>query len=160
MIRPVYYYLLIFSVISLATSFILQFGFHLEPCSLCIIDRILVFILTLFFLIALWHNPKKLGQQIYSVLGFTIAFAGIILTARHLWLIHLPRELVPACGPSFNYLIETLSPKEALIVILKGSGECAENNSLFWGLSLPFWTMVVFIIMAIGSLVPWWKNRK
>lgn len=158
-IRPIFAYLLIFCLCMLAVSFILQFHFHLEPCPLCVIDRIIVLILTLFFTIAFWHNPAKLGQKIYSIIGLTLCSIGIMVCARHLWILHLPPEQVPACSPGFDYLIDTLPLHEALIVILKGTGECVGKEHLSFGFSLPMWTMIGFIILTIGNLLVWWGNR-
>ncbi|MBS0286425.1 MAG: disulfide bond formation protein B [Proteobacteria bacterium] len=159
-IRPLYFLLLAFSLFLLGGSFVLQFLFHLEPCPLCIIDRVLVFILTIFFVIALWHNPKHRGQQVYSFIGFFIASLGILSSARHLWIIHLPPELAPDCGPGIDYLFGTLPPHEALLLVLRGSGECAVNKSAFLGFPIPGWTLISFILLALGSLLPWWGKKR
>lgn len=159
-IRFVYSCLLAFAVFLLAISFILQFGFQLEPCPLCIIDRIIVLILTVFYSIALWHNPSSRQANFYCAVGFIIAVLGIIVAARHLWIIHLPPNQVPSCGPGFNYLMSTLPPKEALMVILKGSGECAEATGTIAGLTLPGWAMLSFIILAFGCLLPLFYRQK
>lgn len=159
-IRPLYFILLGFSLFLLGASFVLQFQFNLEPCPLCIIDRVLVFILTIFFMIALWHNPLRRGQQIYSFVGFSIALLGILSSARHLWIIHLPPELAPDCGPGIHYLFGTLPPHEALLMVLRGSGECAVNKGSFLGFPIPLWTLLSFILLAIGSLLPWWAKER
>lgn len=158
-IRPLYAYLLVFSLCLLGASFVLQFQFHLEPCPLCIIDRIIVFLLTIFFIIAIAHNPKGRSYQIYCLTGFLFAFTGILSTLRHLWIMHLPPELVPECGPGLKYLFGTLPPTEAFMAVLRGSGECAKENSLFLGATLPGWTMVAFFILAIGCLLPLWAKK-
>ncbi len=158
-IRPIYFYLLGFCLFLLAVSLVLQFYFKLDPCPLCIIDRILVFILTLFFTIALIHNPKHRGQQVYGLIGFLIAALGIYSTLRHLWILHLPADKVPDCSPGFEYLFKTLAPHEALMMILKGSGECAVKNNLI-GLSIPGWTLIGFVFLAIGCLLPCWGRDK
>jgi disulfide bond formation protein DsbB len=158
--RQLYLLLLSFSIVLLATSFTLQFGFHLEPCPLCIIARIIVIFLTILFALALIQNPGRLGQEIYSVLGTLLSLSGILVNARHLWIIHLPPEEVPACGPGFQYLIDTLHPVEALMVILQGSGECAENNAHFLGLSLPAWTLIAFVFLTMACLYSWHMNHR
>ena len=159
-IRLTHYALFTFSLFLLACSLILQYAFHYQPCPLCIIDRIIVIAFVILFGVALWHRPLARGQKIYSGLGFLLAVFGIISTARHLWLIHLPPLEVPSCSPDFNYLIETFPLKEALVIILKSSGECAENNQPLLGLSLPGWTLLAFIFLAIGSLVLGWLALK
>ncbi len=159
-IRPLYYYLLGFSLFLLGTSFVLQFHYNLEPCPLCIIARVLVMVITLFFIVALCHNPKKRGQQIYSAMGFVIALLGVLTSLRHIWLIHLPPEEVPACGPGLQYLFDTLPLNEALVHIFQGSGECAVKNSFLFGLSIPGWTLIGFIVLGIGCLLPLWGTKR
>lgn len=158
--RPIMLFLFLFSLCMLAGSYILQYGFHLLPCPLCLLDRFLVIALSFVFLLALLHNPPSRAQKIYSLLGFVFIALGITITARHLWMLHLPPDQVPACGPSLHYLIETLPLKEALWTVFKGSGECADNRSMFLGLSLPGWTMVGFIILAVGNLLSAWREKR
>ncbi|HRE30987.1 MAG TPA: disulfide bond formation protein B, partial [Candidatus Berkiella sp.] len=74
---------------------------------------------------------------------------------------HLPPDKVPECGPGLNYLIETMPLKEALMTVFAGSGECAKDIPYFFGLSLPLWTMIAFILLAVASWVPcFWNSRK
>lgn len=160
-IRRLYFYLSALTFLIVISSFILQYGLKLQPCSLCIIDRALVILLWIMFLIATLHNPKRVGQFIYSLLGFVIALAGIAVTARHLWIMNLPPDKVPECGPGLNYLLETMPLKEAFATVFAGSGECAKDVPYFLGLSLPLWTMVAFVILAAASWIPWfWDRRK
>jgi disulfide bond formation protein DsbB len=151
--RRLYAYLLGFSLLLLIASFILQYGFHLHPCPLCMIDRMLVGMLVLLFGVALWHNPKGYGQTLYGLLGFSLTLTGIATTARHLWILHLPKELAPACTPGIDYLMETFPVTEVFMIILKGSGECAQFNDAWLGVSLPAWTMAGFIVLAIGCVL-------
>lgn len=159
-IRRAYLYLGVLSLLIVISSFIMQYGFKLEPCSLCIIDRVIVMGMTLLFLTACLHSPQRVWQLIYSLLGFAMALIGIAVTARHLWLLQLPPEKVPECGPGLSYLIDTMPLKEALTIVLKGSSECTKNVPYFLGLSLPLWTMVAFILLAIASWIPWFLGRK
>ncbi len=159
-IRRTYFYLGTLSLLIIISSFIMQYGFKLEPCSLCIIDRVVVIGMAILFFIAFLHNPKRVWQLIYSLLGFLMAVIGIAVTARHLWLLQLPPEQVPECGPGLSYLIDTMPLKDALTIVLKGSSECTKNVPYFLGLSLPLWTMVAFILLAAASWAPWFLGRK
>jgi disulfide bond formation protein DsbB len=158
--RKAYFFLCVFTFLAVISSFVLQYGFNFQPCSLCIIDRVLVMLMMGVFLVAFAHNPKKVGKLIYSLLGFIAALAGIAVTARHLWLLQLPPDKVPECGPGLSYLIETMPFHQALRTVLSGSGECTKNVPYFLGLSLPLWTMVAFILLAIASWIPWFCDTK
>src|SRR5204862_3544803 len=120
-----------FSLFLLAGSFILQYVFGQKPCPLCIFDRVIVLFITIIIAVALLHNPRSYGRFFYAFFGLGLSLLGVLICARHLWLIHLPPEQVPGCSPGFNYLIETLPLKDALFIILKSAGECAGKNGHF-----------------------------
>lgn len=151
----VFFFLFLFSLALTGGSFVLQFFFHLEPCSLCMIARALVILLTCLFGIALLHHPQKIGTQIYRLLGGLLATFGVLIAARHIWLLHLPPSLTPDCIPNINYLLEILPLKEVLILVLKGSHECNQNNAYFLGLSLPAWTLGGFLVIVLVNAMPW-----
>lgn len=158
--RKAYFWLCMLAFLTVMSSFVLQYGFKLQPCSLCIIDRVLVMVMMAIFLVAFIHHPKKVGNIIYGLLGFIVALAGIAVTARHLWLLQLPPDKVPECGPGLSYLIESMPLHQALSIVLSGSGECTKNVPYFLGLSLPLWTMVAFVLLAIASWIPLFCDTK
>jgi len=150
--RSLFTFLLVLSLMGLAGAFILQYGFHQEPCALCIIDRILVILLAVIYLIALWHRPQKRGERVYSMIGFIIALLGILVTSRHLWIMHLPPDQMPSCTAGFRYLLESMPFHEAFMTTLQ-SGECGKHNPIIFGVSTPAWTLLYFIILAAGNIL-------
>ena len=129
-----------------------QYGLGLEPCPLCVFQRIAVIACGVVFALAAIHNPRRGGAIAYSVLGFFLAAAGAAVAARHVWLQSLPPSEVPACGPGLNYMIETLPFGEMLSKVLLGSGECATSDWSVLNLSMPGWTLVFFVAMMVASL--------
>lgn len=160
-IKPLYFLLLAFAIVLFVGALILQYVFGMIPCNLCIIDRIIVFILIVLFTIALWHNPlSKHGQRTYSTLCFVFSLLGIGMTGRQLWLMYSVKgNNIPDCSPGWEYLITNLPLNEALTTMLMGSKECTQDMGYFLGLSLPSWTMIGFVILAVGSLLPWFAKR-
>tara|TARA_R110002110_G_scaffold65206_4_gene180024 strand:+ start:108874 stop:109368 length:495 start_codon:yes stop_codon:yes gene_type:complete len=158
--RLTYTSLFCFSLLAFASSLFLQYGIGLVPCPLCLIARFLVLFLVFVYCAAALHNPAKRGRMGYALTAFTTASLGIVVTLRHLWMMQLPPEKVPACTPGLDYLLGTLPALEALLVVLNGSGECAQQEGQFMGISLPGWTLLVFVILAIGSLLPIIKQKK
>jgi protein dithiol:quinone oxidoreductase len=145
------------SMLAIAGYF--QFIKGLEPCPLCILARILVLALGCVFLVAAIHNPRGWRLRIYALLGFGIALLGIGVSARHLWLQSLPPEQVPACGPGLNFILENFPLTKALELVLRGSGECAEIQWSFLGLSIPAWTLAGFLLL--GGMCVWqiWREN-
>ena len=135
-----------------------QFVKELEPCPLCIAQRIAVLAVGLVFLIATLHNPMQLGARIYAVLGFIVACIGGAISIRHVWLQNLPPEEVPTCGPGIEYMFEYFPLADAIKMMLTGTGECAEVLWTFLGLSIPAWTLVAFIFLGLFSLSQYWND--
>lgn len=124
--------------------FFLQLYLELEPCPLCMIDRVFVIASGVFFLLALVHNPNATGQRIYGFLAGLMALAGIMVCWRHIYLQNLPKDLVPNCAPGLDYMLETLPVSETLSIIFNTSGECADIQWSFLGLTIPEQTLLVF----------------
>lgn len=125
----------------------------LEPCPLCMIDRVLVVTLGLIFLVAALHNPGPLGQRLYALLGLVVSAAGIAVCARHIWLQNLPADEVPTCAPGLDYMLQTLPMSETLQIIFTTSGECAHIDWTLLGITLPEQTLAVFVGFAVLGLV-------
>lgn len=143
----------------LLAAYYLQFEQGLEPCPLCIFQRIGFFALGIVFLSAGLHAPRQRGGRIYAVLLLVIAVAGSVLAGRHIWIQSLPPDQVPACGPGLNYMLETLPLWDTVRTVLQGSGECAQVDRLL-GVSIPIWSLTGFVGLGIaGVLVNWGHQR-
>jgi disulfide bond formation protein DsbB len=136
----------------LAVGAYFQFVEEMEPCPLCISQRIAILMTGIIFLIAALHHPAKKGTQRYAILGAISALLGSAISARHVWLQNLPPEEVPECSPGLSYIFENFPLTETLKLMLNGTGECADVLWTFLGLSIPGWTFVAFIGLACLSL--------
>ncbi len=129
----------------------LQYGEGLEPCPLCIFQRIAVIATGVVFLIAAIHNPGRTGASVYAGLTFIVAGLGAAIAAWQVWIQGQPKGTVAACGMGLNYMLETMPLTDVIGKVLKGSGECAEQGWLFMGLAIPSWTFVFFIAMIVAA---------
>ncbi len=142
----------LFCASMLAIAGYFQFIEHLEPCPLCILQRVFVFIVGVILLLAVLHNPHDWGAKVYGLLAGLAALVGAALSAWHLRLQNLPEDQVPSCGPGLNFMLDNYSFNETFEMVLRGSGECAEVLWTFMGLSIPAWTLIAFIALALMSL--------
>ena len=129
----------------------LQYGEGIEPCPLCMLQRICVTAMGVVFLVATFHNPGRAGAGVYALLQLLIGGTGAAIAARQVWLQSLPKDQVPACGMGLNYMLETLPFTDAMRQVLEGSGECAEKGWEFLHLSIAGWTLVFFVAMIVAS---------
>lgn len=146
-------FLVIASIVGMAFALYLEHVQGLSPCPLCVFQRVGLMGLGFISLIALIHNPKStVGKRIYALLGSLSILWSAGVAARHVWLQNLPPDQVPSCGPGLNYLIDALPLKNVLAQVLTGSGECAAIDWTFLGQSLPVWSLLFFVVLAVVSL--------
>ena len=132
-----------------------QYVMYLDPCPLCVFQRIATILLGIVFLIAALHNPGKTGARIYGVLVGLVAGFGVAVAIWHVRLQNMPAGDVPSCGPGFEYIMDNFALFDALSLIFKGSGECAEIVWQFFGLSMPTWVIIGLGGLGIAGI---WNN--
>jgi disulfide bond formation protein DsbB len=143
--------LFIASGLLMAVALFMEHVMALEPCPLCIMQRVMVIATGIIALLAALHGPAKIGIQVYGALVVITAAGGAMLSVRHLWLQSLPADQVPSCGPGLDYLLDVFPLTEVLTMILSGDGSCAEVVWSLFGISIPGWTLAGFIgLIAIG----------
>ena len=149
---------IIFSIIFTVCISLLGFGLYLEhsiglePCPLCIFQRIAYIVIGIFALIGAIHNPQKLFERIYTGLILIASLSGAGIAGRPIWLPHLHDDKIPECGPGLEYMLDTFPFADALRMILSGSGECAEVQWTFLSFSIAEWSIVCFIGLTIVCL--------
>ena len=142
----------------LGAAYYFEYAMYLDPCPLCIMQRIAVFALAVVFFLGVVHNPASvLIQRIYTGFGVAAAAFGSAIAGRHVWIQNLPADEVPTCGPSLDYMVDALPLAELISVMLRGNGNCAEAVWSFAGLSMPQWTLVWFVAFAVGGVYLIWQ---
>jgi disulfide bond formation protein DsbB len=123
----------------------------LDPCPLCLMQRIWVMIVGVIALAGLTHNPRILIYPLFSLLA---SLAGAGFSIRQLYLQGLPPDEVPACGAPLDYLLD--GPLADLLrEMTLGSGNCAEVSWSLFGVSLPGWALLGFLAFAALAVLQW-----
>ncbi|MEM7402135.1 MAG: disulfide bond formation protein B [Pseudomonadota bacterium] len=125
---------------------------YLDPCPLCVLDRVVIIALGVVFLFALLHGPRTVFSKIYGAICILLSAVGIGLASRHIWLQNLPKDQVPECGPDLYYMLDTLPLFDVLRETLTGSGSCADISWTFLDLTIPEQTLILFVILLILSI--------
>ena len=133
-------------------GFIFQYALYLEPCPLCMSQRVFIVLTGVLGLIAFLHSPAGTGIKLYALAGLATSIAGGSVSARQVYLQGLPADQVPACGPGFEYMLDTFPMGELMQAMLMGDGNCAEVVWSFMGISIPGWTLVAFAGLALFQL--------
>lgn len=155
--------------ISLALSCFLMFGYALyvqqhdglEPCPLCIFQRVAVVSLGVVLLVAaaLPARWRILGNASAVLIGL-VGLAGIGVSARHLYIQSLPAGKVPVCGATLDYMMDVFPLTDVLRKVLTGSGECAKVDWTFLGLSMPAWVLIPVLAISVLGIAANWRPRQ
>ena len=130
-----------------------QYFEHLEPCPLCIFQRITVVTLGMVFLAAAIHNPRGRGAWIYVGLIGLVALLTIGVAARHVYIQSQPPGSIPACGAPLNVLLQMFQPWQVVVKVLHAGGECAIVNWTLWGVSMPGWVLFCALILGGAGII-------
>ena len=149
-IRLIYLYIFLSCLTLLGIAMYMENVIGLQPCPLCMMQRLFFAMTGLIALIAFIHNPLDWGKSVYGFVCAAFAFGGGGFAIRQIYLQHLPKDKVPACGPSLGYMLEVFPMSEVLTAMLSGDGNCAE---VVWqdhviGMSIPEWSLVGFVLLG------------
>lgn len=122
-----------------------EFVLGLDPCPLCMMQRIWFLLTAVVAYVSLLHNPK---WGIYPLIGILCAAIGAYFASRQLWLQSLPEDQVPSCGPDLQYMLDVLPMSDVLTAMTQGTGDCAKTAWSFIGITLPGWALLGFITLA------------
>ena len=130
----------------------------LDVCPLCVLQRMAMIGLGFVFAVAALHAPRGAGARAYAALGALVAVVGMSISAWHVRLQNLPPAEVPACGPGYDYIMSTFGWLDGLSMIFTASGECAEVNWEWLGLSMPAWVLIWFVALGAFAVVANWSR--
>lgn len=143
----------------LGYAYYAQFVLHLEPCPLCIFQRLGMFATAVVFGLAAAHDPKAWGRKVYAALIALASLATIGVAARHLYIQSAPAGSVPACGASLDFLLKVFPLTDVLVKVLTGSGECARITWRFLGLTMPAWVLLAAAVLGAWGVTANLRRR-
>ena len=130
-----------------------QFKLGLDPCPLCIFQRIGIVALGVVFLIAALHNPRDWGASVYAALIVIAALATVGVAARQLYIQHLPPGAIPSCGAPLSMMMKFMPLTAVIRKVLSGSGECGIVNWTFLGLAMPAWVLIWAVFLGAAGVI-------
>lgn len=130
----------------------IQTRYNLEPCPLCISQRIIFMSVGVLFLLAALVKPATLLQKTLTVLQVLTALGGAGVAIRHWWIQAHRESMVADCGVGFDYMFENFPLKKAFTLIFRGTGDCAAIDWTFLSLTLPQLGLIAFIGFGVYAV--------
>ncbi len=124
---------------------------ELDACTLCVLDRLLFFGISIIFTISIITNKKFFHNTLFSF-NIILCLIGLISTIRHIWLQNFREQSSVegfGCGGDFFYYISTLPLIDAIENIFDNPTPCDEIKWQLFGLSIPMYTFILFLILTI-----------
>jgi disulfide bond formation protein DsbB len=131
----------------LAYAIYVQGVLGVDPCPLCIFQRLGIASMGVIFMAAALHSPRGWGARVYGALLTLAALVTMAVAARHVWIQHLPEDQVPSCGAGLGFMLQEFPLADVIRKVLTGSGECHQVNWTFLTLAMPTW-----VLIAAGGL--------
>ena len=151
-------FIMCFGLVGLAL--VIQTHYKLEPCPLCITQRIVFMALGLLFLIAAFIKPASLLAKVFTFLQVVAALVGAGWAIRHWWIQAHRESMVVDCGVGFDYMFENFPLKKAFMLVFKGTGDCAAIDWTFLGLTIPQMSLIAYIVFGIYAIYLFKINTK
>jgi disulfide bond formation protein DsbB len=146
-------------ILFLVVAAYLQHSVGLIPCPLCIIQRFLITLLGIFFLMGGLFNFSAITRCCLHTFTFLLAVAGVVVASRQLWLEHFPSTQLSSCQAALTQYSSSIYLHKIIELFFQGTSNCGSSNWQFLYLSMPMWTLLFFILLAALALRQVHLNR-
>ena len=143
-----------------ALALVVQKKYNLEPCPLCITQRIIFMVLGLLFLINAFIRPSDLIKKISLTFLSVTSIIGMVFSFKHILIQSKVIDVPSECGVDLNYMFENFPFSKALNLLFKGTGDCSHIDWTFLGLTIPELALIGFILFFVYSVLLFRMNLK
>lgn len=145
-----------------ATALYFQHGMGLQPCVMCIYERLALFAVLFAGVIGIIAPKFFLFRWLALAIGLFGAIKGLMLSIKH-----TDYQLNPApwntCSPFLDFP-ETLPLDKWFPKLFAAGGDCGKISWEFLGLVMPQWLIVVFaiytLVLALLALAQFKRSPK
>lgn len=149
--RTTQHVLLFFTILVLVFAFYAEYVQKLQPCPLCLMQRFCAFLFGFLCMVGLGMRSLH-RARVLAMTQVVVACFGVYFASRQLWLQSLPMAQAPMCMPGLDALTHYFSLGVILKAFVWGSHECSEITGRWLGLSMPGWSVVYFVVMALANV--------
>ena len=150
----------ILSFIMIGAALLIQLIYELEPCPLCITQRIIFIIIGFIFVFFLLLKHNFIIRIAHLLMLATASITGIVFSGRHI-MIQEKWIIVPAeCGIDLNYMFENFPLTQAMNLLFKGTGDCSNIDWNFIGITLPQLALMGYLLFLAIAIITFFKIKK
>ncbi|MES2832432.1 MAG: disulfide bond formation protein B [Pseudomonadota bacterium] len=149
-------------IVGLSALALLGGGLYLQivekmlPCPLCVLQRYAFALIAIFCLVGV--AMRRSASGFFSVCALVSAIAGAAVAGWHLWTKANPTV---ACGiDPLETSLNTIFPAQLFPLMFKADGLCTMEYAPIWGLSIPQWSMLWFVLFIVTLTVAFLKRHQ
>ncbi len=135
--------------VALGASYYLEYAIGLAPCSLCLVQRLFLTLLTAVCGLAAVHGPQRVGLSLYWLAALGASLVGTTAAWRQVLLQSDPLLQLVECSPDPETLFSRLPWLCATLRMFNGSADCTEISWTLFDLSIPEWSLLFFVGVSI-----------
>ena len=157
---------IVFVLVAVACASLMSYGIFylqeelgLEPCPMCILQRMALISIGVTALVAAIHGPRDWGVKVYSGLIILFAVLGGGVSIRHSYVQHYPPASL-SCGSDLDFILGNFPLVQALPKIFAGTGSCSMVEWKFLGLTIPEWTLAWFVAFLATATWAMFATRR
>lgn len=137
-----------------------QYVLGLNPCVMCIQQRLGLLFTALAALLCLPLPLAKTGGKTLAVLLVSAPAAfGLYIAAKQIHLQSLPPQMQPSCGAPWTFRLRNWPLFDWYEPIIRGSGACGEVDRIL-GVPLPWWSVLFFSLILLLTWWMWLNTRR
>lgn len=141
-------------------SFFAQYVLGLNPCPLCILQRLAIMATGIVAVICCVLPARSFGSRsAVSLLASAAPVYGFGVAAYQIWLQSLPLDQQPACGAPWTFRLRDAPLFDWYEPVLRGTGQCGIVEKVF-GIGLPVWSILFFGVILLVLWFGWWRSRQ
>tara|TARA_B100000035_G_scaffold315484_1_gene336950 strand:- start:7749 stop:8246 length:498 start_codon:yes stop_codon:yes gene_type:complete len=150
----------IIAFLMIISALSIQLAFNLEPCPLCITQRIIFIVIgALFILFALLPFDNKYTKLSHLITILAAGLVGVIFSIRHILIQAKIIEIPAECGIDLDYMFENFPLTEAVNLLFKGTGDCSQIDWTFFGITLPQMALLGYIFFITYTIYIYLKVK-
>jgi len=130
----------------------LEYALGLQPCSLCILQRLIFLILAIVLFVSVLQNPGNRGIRIYGGALCVLGILGILAASQQLWLQQHPQQGEGVCIPGLSYMMANFPLRQTLSILFSNEESCSLVKWTLLGHSIAFWSLLCFIALTLLGL--------
>ncbi|MBV4472885.1 MULTISPECIES: disulfide bond formation protein B [Pseudomonas] len=135
--------------LALGASYYFEYAVGLTPCTLCLVQRLFLALLTVGCAVAAVHGPRRVGMALYWVWALFAGLGGMTAAWRQVLLQSDSLRQWVNCVPHTEELFSSLPWICALMRMLDNRIDCTELSWTLFDLSIPEWSLLFFVAMSI-----------